>query len=237
MDIILETIADIKLPERSRWEILDLNCDMRGKYKLSEVRCVCGTVKVILTYTLKNGSSLSCGCLVKETTANNGRNSKTHGMTGTRLHNIWKGMRQRCNNPNNPAYNNYGGKGVHVCSEWETFLVFKEWAINNGYNSELTIDKIDNDGNYEHINCRWISRSENTSKSMIERDYSKIDVKSSGSFSYADVLDIEDMRTKGFSLKEIGNKYSCGEPTIHKILKGKVKYIERMKKEMGLLHD
>lgn len=86
--------------------------------------------------------------------------SLTHRMSNTRLHSIWKSMRTRCNNPNAKYYKNYGGRGISICSEWEDFMNFYLWAINNGYSEELTLDRINVNGNYEPSNCRWLSRKE-----------------------------------------------------------------------------
>lgn len=80
-----------------------------------------------------------------------------------RLYNIWSCMRQRCNNPNNTAAPWYHDKGIRLCEEWEKdFAAFQSWAISNGYRDDLTIDRVDPDGNYCPENCRWISRSENS---------------------------------------------------------------------------
>ena len=87
-----------------------------------------------------------------------------HGDTGSKLHYVWKEMRQRCSNSNNPAYVRYGGKGVKVCQEWLDFVGFRDWALGSGYEFGLTIDRIDNDGNYEPSNCRWITRAQNAGK-------------------------------------------------------------------------
>lgn len=76
----------------------------------------------------------------------------------TKLYNSWRGMKERCNNSNHISYARYGGRGIKVCSQWENFDNFKIWAENNGYIEGLTIERINNDGNYEPDNCTWIER-------------------------------------------------------------------------------
>lgn len=79
-----------------------------------------------------------------------------HGMYKTRIYSIWRNMRQRCNNPNASKYHLYGGKGIQVCSEWQTdFMNFYEWAMDNGYSDELTLDRINGNKDYCPKNCRW----------------------------------------------------------------------------------
>ena len=80
-----------------------------------------------------------------------------HGMSGTRLHHIWKSMKQRCFDSNCINYKKYGAKGISICEEWKNFEYFANWSIANGYSDGLTIDRIDASGNYEPSNCRWVS--------------------------------------------------------------------------------
>jgi len=78
-------------------------------------------------------------------------------MTGTRIHNIWRGIKVRCYNPNSKSYSHYGGRGIKMSSEWyKSFLSFNEWSMKNGYDDLLTIDRIDVDGDYCASNCRWV---------------------------------------------------------------------------------
>ena len=81
-----------------------------------------------------------------------------HGLYHTKLHGVWNNMKQRCVNPNHVAYHNYGGRGINVCKEWSEFLPFYTWCMGNGYREGLTLDRIDNDGDYCPDNCRFVDR-------------------------------------------------------------------------------
>ena len=88
------------------------------------------------------------------------KNHKLHGMSRTRIYNIWSTMKQRCTNPHHCKYKNYGGRGVSIADDWNSFSAFYEWAIQNGYDENLTLDRICSDGDYEPHNCRWVNQRE-----------------------------------------------------------------------------
>lgn len=132
--------------------------DKRGKSRW-ECRCECGNIKTILADSLVSGKTKSCGCYRKETAPRN--NPAKHGMSRTRLWTIWCGMKSRCYYPKNIAYKDYGGRGIRVCDEWlHDFVSFLNWSMKNGYAENLTIDRIDCNGNYDPSNCKWSTYEE-----------------------------------------------------------------------------
>lgn len=137
-------------------------------------QCDCGNCTTAQANDLRSGKVVSCGCYGKSIIGNV---SRKHGMTGTRLHVIWKNMRSRCTNGKHPAYKRYGGSGISVCDEWGDFSVFAEWAVSSGYADKLTIDRIDNNKGYFPDNCRWVTIEAQSSNRRTNRLYKGMCVK------------------------------------------------------------
>lgn len=134
-------------------------------------QCECGNKKIILGNSLLSKLTISCGCYNTEIIK---RTNLKHNMSYSKLYRVWGSMKTRCYNKNFMYYYNYGGRGIKVCDEWKNdFYKFYNWAIKNGYQDNLTIDRINNDGDYEPSNCRWTTRAEqnNNMRKNIIIDY------------------------------------------------------------------
>jgi len=126
-------------------------------------QCDCGNKIIVRADNLKRGATKSCGCLrnsiVALTHFKHGDACRSPSKT-KRLYTIWQCMLTRCENPNCKAYPNYGGRGINICEEWHEYILFQKWALSHGYREDLSIDRINNDGNYTPDNCRWATRKE-----------------------------------------------------------------------------
>ena len=148
-----------------RLTVLEELSERKNGGKVYKCVCECGKYIDVRGAFLRNGQTKSCGCLMIDT------NTK-HSKYGTRIYNIYYGIIQRCYNTNaKDHYPHYGGRGIIMCDEWKhDFMSFYDWAISHGYKEGLTIDRIDNNGNYEPSNCRWVTvyeQNKNRSNSIL----------------------------------------------------------------------
>ena len=156
-------------------------------------KCECGNDTTVRIGDLGSGNTTSCGCY-REEQSNKAliERSTTHGGHGTRLYDIWHSMKQRCYYKKHIGYESYGGRGIKVCQEWKNdFSNFRDWANSSGYSKSLSIDRVDNDGNYEPNNCKWSTVKEQSNNRRSNRFLShKGETKTLS--EWADVLDIND---------------------------------------------
>lgn len=151
-------ILDLTGQKFGRLEVLQF-VEIKNHHSYWLCKCNCGNFTQVTNSQLKSGKTKSCGCLRKEIAKQNAKKLKTtHNLTNTRLYNVWRSMKKRCYLKTHKAYKDYGCRGIKVCEEWKNdFMSFYNWAIKNGYQENLTLDRIDVNGDYESNNCRWVN--------------------------------------------------------------------------------
>lgn len=167
--------------------------------------CDCGAGTVATGYRLQRGETRSCGCLQRETVA---ERNLSHGLSGSRLYNIWANMLARCGNENYPQFSDYGGRGISVCNQWHDFTKFADWALANGYADHLTIDRINNDSGYSPHNCRWATRLQQSRNKRPRRDQKLTDAQ------------VDAIRNDPRSQKVIAAAYSVRQQHVSRIKSG-----------------
>lgn len=141
---------------RNRLTLVRERVEKRGHNWYNEYLCECGNKMMAPGWQVDNGNTNSCGCLHKEWCS---KTFKKHGNSKTRLYRCWASMKDRCDRKKCVGYEDYGGRGISYCLEWKEFDAFQEWALNNGYSNNLTIERKEVNGNYCPENCCWIPKS------------------------------------------------------------------------------
>lgn len=150
-----DTLKDLSGKTFNNWKVIE-RAPNRKRAVMWLCECsLCGTIKEVAGTSLKSGASKNCTCVRKIGL------HRTHGLSNHPLYKVWQRMKGCTTRPNHQDYKHYGARGIRVYPEWlKNFETFYEWAINNGYQPGLTIERVNVNGNYEPSNCTWIPRSE-----------------------------------------------------------------------------
>ena len=202
----------------------------KNKYIYWLCQCDCGNQCEVNGHFLKRGSTKSCGCLRKDLAKNKADtllHNPIHGLSHTRISNIHNNMIQRCYNPNNHKYKNYGGRGISICDEWlgkNGLINFNNWARANGYQDDLSIDRIDVNGNYEPSNCRWtnniVQGNNRTNNTIYDFRGIKHTQKEWSEILGCSRSTINRAIKRGLSFEEFAMKYKAGQKVIELLQKG-----------------
>lgn len=164
----MSKVIDIVGQKFGRWTVLEYKGCIDKTYNRHRwlCKCDCGTIKEVEGNSLKRGSSKSCGCLRNERVK---ESNSTHGLNRSKIHNTWRGMKERCENTKNSHYHLYGGRGITYDLKWRTFEGFYE-DMGLSYEYGLELDRIDVNGNYSKENCRWVTQSEQCYNQRLRKD-------------------------------------------------------------------
>lgn len=197
--------------------IKDLGMDKQvPRKRIALFKCECGKEFIATVNSVKSGQKRSCGCA-------RGLSNVSHNLSKHSLYRKWGGMISRTENTNESCWNRYGGRGISICPQWrQSFESFYKWSMENGWEEGLTIDRINNNGNYEPSNCQFISMNENRIKDSIKFNPSAIDIKNICS-TYIN---------SHITITELANIYSTHKERISNILKeNNIKIVHRRMKK------
>lgn len=199
--------------------VIDVFRDKRGTKTRTyfTVRCDCGNTKDILAHNVKKNVK-SCGCKSNEM-----KLQIKHGGWKTRIYQTYQDMKQRCYNPNTQCYHRYGGRGITVCDEWlESFENFRDWAYSNGYTDELTIERINNDGNYEPSNCKWETNENQQKNKSNNPNPNKGEDHHGAKLNWNIVREIRNTPLRRGTKRALARKYNVTPTLISAVLNNKI---------------
>lgn len=207
-------LKDIRGQRFGRLTVLEEDGRDKHGNVMWKCKCECGNTTCVSTSSLKNGHTRSCGCLMRERIGNMRRKD---GRSSKHLYHLYYSVKQRCYNPKDTNYKYYGGRGIAVCEEWQTWEAFEEWAMSHGYQYGLTLDRIDVNGNYEPSNCRWISQAEQMRNTRKTR-YLTYNGETRPLIEWCEIFDV--------SFNTASARFTRGWSNPHEILFGRMKGVK-----------